>query len=89
MLKVYKLNDKATLPKFATEQSACFDIASSESYIIAPGGTVAISTGLIFDIPLGYSIRLHPVLIISTRVVLDLLCRDRYQFIGTEYHSLK
>ena len=60
MLKVYKLNDKATLPKFATEQSACFDIASSESYIIAPGGTVAISTGLIFDIPLGYSIRLHP-----------------------------
>ena len=28
MLKVYKSNEEAILPKFATEQSACFDISS-------------------------------------------------------------
>jgi dUTPase len=36
MLKVYKLNDKATLPKFATEQSACFDISFCKNEITLP-----------------------------------------------------
>ncbi len=82
-LKVFKLNEKAIMPSFATEGSACFDLCAclcegsdeilvyhnidSENIIIAdnvfvlePRNRVMIPTGLIFDIPKGYSVRLHP-----------------------------
>lgn len=59
MLKVYRMNSDSIMPKFATEQSACFDIsANGEHTVIAHHGT-AISTGLILDIPKGYSVRIH------------------------------
>ena len=88
-LKFYRLNEKAQLPVFSTEQSACFDIHAN----LIDGGEIeyyqAISTkklprriafdinsnntfiqlnnmermlsptGLIADIPPGFSIRLH------------------------------
>lgn len=85
-LKIFKTHEKVELPKFATEQSACFDISyqawGKGSYTgfnkvngpferqigvglegvitITPGDRVMIPTGLIFDIPKGYSVRLHP-----------------------------
>ena len=82
-LKIYKTHADITLPSFATEQAACFDIAaqyvnkitytgynlnncefekeiSNGQITIMPGDRVMVPTGLIFDIPEGYSIRIHP-----------------------------
>ncbi len=70
IIGAYKISPDATIPKYGTEQSACFDIyaciASRDdhrwlgSVEVEPNGIVKVPTGLIFDIPKGYSIRLHP-----------------------------
>jgi dUTP pyrophosphatase len=84
-LKIYKTHPEVFLPKFATEQAACFDIVAqfhgkigyvgyseknfqferhfanyNNSIVVMPGERIAVPTGLIFDIPEGYSIRIHP-----------------------------
>ena len=84
-LKIYKTHPDVVLPKFGTEQAACFDLAfqpngkteytgfnafnapftrlfSGEQMMltIMPGDRLMVPTGLIFDIPEGYSIRIHP-----------------------------
>jgi dUTP pyrophosphatase len=84
-LKFYKTDPKVLLPKFQTEQSACFDLSYQpygKSMIsgvnrmnapftrdinlvtgtvkIAPGERAMIPTGMILDIPEGYSVRIHP-----------------------------
>jgi len=83
MLKIYQMNPYATFPKFATKQSACFDISACMrdqeilvygpytekrivkvedpyTFTLFPKQRAAIPTGLILDIPEGYSVRLHP-----------------------------
>lgn len=83
MLKIYRSNPHSTIPSFATEQSACFDICAcirgvdkirgysmmneaidlycnTDSVEIPIEFRVLIPTGLVFDIPEGYSIRVHP-----------------------------
>jgi len=83
ILKIYKTHPEVVLPKFATEQSACFDLAfqgygkneytgynsANKKFVrptpkgqifVNPGERVLVPTGLIFDIPKGYSVRLHP-----------------------------
>ena len=83
-LGVYKINEYATIPTFATKGSACFDVYTSlashkeitsynhahsevvklkveeDSVKVYRGFRVMIPTGIIFDIPKGYSVRLHP-----------------------------
>jgi len=82
-LKIYKTHPEVILPKFGTEQAACFDLAfqphgkhqysgyngynapftrplNSGNIMIMPGDRVMVPTGLIFDIPEGYSVRIHP-----------------------------
>lgn len=84
-LKIFKTHPDVTLPKFGTDQAACFDLAaqfhgkvtytgynqqnaeitrSFEMYnntiVVIPGERIMVPTGLIFDIPEGYSIRVHP-----------------------------
>lgn len=83
-LKIFKTHSEVTLPKFGTEQAACFDLAyqphgksnysgydaynkpvtriinSEGTLAIMPGDRIMVPTGLIFDIPEGYSIRIHP-----------------------------
>ena len=82
-LKIYKTHPDVQLPKFATEQSACFDISfyaegkvtykgfnkqnapierslSKGDITIVSGDRIMVPTGLILDIPIGYSVRLHP-----------------------------
>ena len=82
-LNIYKTHPDIVLPKFATKQSACFDISFqaegkftytgynafnapferslSEGKIrLMPGDRILVPTGLIFDIPEGYSVRIHP-----------------------------
>jgi len=82
-LRYYKLDEDAVSPKFATQNSACFDlcahlipgtilklytpfnkeintrISAEGSVYIEPGDRALVPTGLIFDIPDGYSVRLH------------------------------
>lgn len=81
-LRIYKTDSSIILPKFQTEQSACFDIAFQNagkheytgfnhnnkavsrpfkdgSLYINAGERIMVPTGLIFDIPMGYSVRLH------------------------------
>ena len=81
-LKIYKTFPGIELPKFATEQSACFDLSfqslgkfeytgytgtnkkftrqfkDGRLYVNA-ADRIMVPTGLIFDIPKGYSIRVH------------------------------
>ena len=59
-LKIYRTNTNAIIPKFATQQSACFDISSCGKFVIPPNSVFGVPTGLILDIPKGYSVRLHP-----------------------------
>ena len=72
-LKFYKLTPDVKTPEFATEESACFDISAymprglagfamptKNSIIILPNEKVLIPTGIVLDIPEGYSVRLHP-----------------------------
>lgn len=81
-LKIFVTHPNIVLPKFATDQAACFDIAfqghgkheyqgynSVNKHFTRPtpdgrifvnaGERVMVPTGLIFDIPVGYSVRLH------------------------------
>lgn len=85
-LKFYRLHDEVVLPKFHTEQAACFDLvacfAGHNTYkgydqynsefereihtdgrkfiYMNPLDRILVPTGLIMDIPAGYSVRLHP-----------------------------
>ena len=64
-LGIHRLDDNIELPFYATAASACFDLKAyigpeDNGILIEPGETVLVRTGLIFDIPKGYSIRLHP-----------------------------
>jgi dUTP pyrophosphatase len=82
-LKIYRTHPEIVMPKFGTEQAACFDIAyqphGKQSYqgynnrnttftriihdgslTLMPGDRIMVPTGLIFDIPEGHSVRIHP-----------------------------
>ena len=83
-LKIYKMYEDVTLPVFASEGSACFDmhaylktgqdiqifsdtasravekpIKLEDRFILYPNERALIPTGIIFDIPVGHSVRLH------------------------------
>ena len=60
MLKIYRIQENAVFPRFATEQSACFDISAHGNHFIPAHHSMAIPTGLILDIPVGHSVRVHP-----------------------------
>lgn len=53
-LKIKRISDKAELPTYATPGSACFDIRCVSSAVIAPGHSKAFGTGLAFEVPEGY-----------------------------------
>ena len=88
-LRFYKVHPSAPIPKFHTEESACFDFVAiyagksvyegydqynskitrsfhyenndPRPYIyVNPGDRIMVPSGLIMDIPQGYSVRLHP-----------------------------
>ena len=62
--KYYKLDGRVNDVHKATSGSACFDICAhipcDGTVTLAPNERVLVPTGLIFDIPWGHSIRLHP-----------------------------
>lgn len=52
--------ENAKLPTYATNGSAAMDIYSPEEYVIGPGETIIIPTGLKVNIPLGYALLIQP-----------------------------
>lgn len=51
-LRILKLHPAASLPKFATDGAACFDLQTIESGEVGPcGGTFQFRTGLAFEVP--------------------------------------
>ena len=54
-LKVKKLHHVASLPRYATPGSACFDVQTIQAgEVEALGGTFTFSTGLAFEVPEGH-----------------------------------
>jgi len=53
-LKIKKINQEATLPNYAHENDAGFDLFSIETIEIAPMSRVQVPTGLAMEIPDGF-----------------------------------
>lgn len=50
-VNVKVVDDKATLPEYATEGAACFDLASVQDGWVGGGKTMIFRTGLHFEVP--------------------------------------
>lgn len=87
IMNVYKVNERAELPEYATDGSACFDVKaciengqrlksynawnkempvlvkgvgqSKDAFQLPPAVRVLVPTGLIFDIPEGYVMKMY------------------------------
>ena len=62
-IKVKRLSERAIIPKYQTEGSACFDIhalINSPYDIINPKDQLLVKTGLAFEIPIGYELQIRP-----------------------------
>jgi dUTP pyrophosphatase len=58
-IKIKKLDKRATLPVYGTEGAACFDISTIESGIVEAGSSKVFATGLAFEIPSGYVLKVY------------------------------
>lgn len=60
-VKIKKLNDKATLPAYETEQAAAMDVRAclDEPRTLQPLERAMIPTGLAFEIPEGYEMQVR------------------------------
>ncbi len=52
-IKIKKLHEDAQIPKIGSEHAAGFDLYSIEDYVLEPGETKAIGTGIAMEIPEG------------------------------------
>jgi dUTP pyrophosphatase len=59
-LKVKKLTSDAQLPTYGSKQAAAFDLYANEQVTILPGHTMAIGTGLAFDLPATHYLEIYP-----------------------------
>lgn len=59
-LKVKKLDNKAKIPKLATEGSACFDLSTVEDITIVQGQLIRAHTGISVEVPKGYCMEILP-----------------------------
>lgn len=61
MVKVkFKKDSDAFAPFYATPGAAGFDLAAKKQYILSPGETKVVGTGLYFEIPVGYELQVRP-----------------------------
>jgi dUTP pyrophosphatase len=65
-IKVKKVHPNARMPVYATEGAACFDLYAAtvrdetRGDYLYQGGTIIVGTGLAFEIPHGYMLRIAP-----------------------------
>jgi dUTP pyrophosphatase len=64
-LRILKLHPNAQVPSYATEGAACFDLYAAEvngasfvGDVCYPGHPVIVDTGLAFEVPDGYMLRI-------------------------------
>ena len=53
-LKIRRLDSTISLPTYATEEAAGFDLAASQDVRLAPGQIALVPTGLVIEVPSGY-----------------------------------
>jgi dUTP pyrophosphatase len=58
-LKIKRLDERAIIPKFATDGAACFDLHAIEGGYIEPFGSDVFDTGLVFEVPPGHVMLVH------------------------------
>lgn len=60
-VKIQKLNENANIPRYAhgNGEDAGFDLESIEDFVLMPGLPVAVGTGLVFQIPVGYEMQVR------------------------------
>jgi dUTP pyrophosphatase len=59
-IKIKKLHPGAVVPQYATAGAACFDLVCVNEVMIRPGREhVALKTGLAFEIPEGYVMKVY------------------------------
>ena len=66
-LNICKLHHAAIIPTYGTEGAACFDLhaatvnsAESIGDVVYQGHPVIVDTGLAFDVPPGWMLKIHP-----------------------------
>lgn len=60
-VKIYiQKNEEILLPFYANETDAGMDVRASEDFLIAPGQTIVVKTGLKIAIPEGFEIQVRP-----------------------------
>lgn len=77
--------DNAKLPTYATDGSAAMDIYSPEEYVIGPGESLVIPTGLKVDIPKGYALLIQPRSGLSRKTKLRI--PNTPGLIDSDYHE--
>lgn len=60
MIKVLRLDNKATVPTRANPNDAGLDLYSIESCVLSPGERHLFSTGIAISIPKGYRAKIEP-----------------------------
>src|SRR6476659_2199982 len=53
-LRIKRLDSTVSLPTYATEEAAGFDLAASQDVKLAPGQIALIPTGLVIEVPSGH-----------------------------------
>lgn len=59
-VNVKKLHDDAVLPTYGTDGAAGFDFYSVEDYVVKPGQTIIVKTGLAMAIPKNFYLAVVP-----------------------------
>jgi dUTP pyrophosphatase len=59
-VKIKKLNENATIPKYQTFGAAGFDFHATEHKVIMPGETVLVGTGLSIELPVLTELQVRP-----------------------------
>ena len=77
--------DGAKLPSYATNGSAAMDIYSPEEYVIGPGESIIVPTGLKVDIPTGYALLIQPRSGMSRKTKLRIA--NTPGLIDSDYHE--
>lgn len=60
LIKIKKLDNKAKIPREATNGSACFDLSVCDDIIVTQNSLVKAKTGIAVEIPEGYHIEIYP-----------------------------
>lgn len=59
-VNIKRLHEDAVIPKYAHDGDSGFDLVAIEDFIIEPGETALVKTGLAFELPDGYEIQIRP-----------------------------